>query len=51
MAGKCQLCKNAKADLDHLLIDCPTVWEMWAALLSIPEFQWVCPYLVKEVLS
>ena len=24
---------------------------MWAALLSIPGFQWVCSFLIKEVLS
>ena len=51
MPSKCPLCKKAEEDLDHLLIHCPAVWGMWAALLSIPGFQWVCPYLLKEVLS
>ena len=51
MPSKCPLCKNAEEDLDHLLIHCPAVWGMWAALLSMTGFQWVCPYLVKEVLS
>ena len=49
MASKCPLCRNAKEDLDHPLIHCPTVWGMWVAdLLSILGFQWACPYLVKE---
>ena len=51
MPSKCPLCKKAEEDLDHLLIHCPAVWGMWAVLLSIPGFQWVCPYLLKEVLS
>ena len=51
LSSTCPLCRNAKEDLDHLLIHCPAVWGMWAALISIPGFQWVCPYLVKEVLS
>ena len=51
MPSKCPLCKNAEEDLDHRLIHCPAVWGMWAALLSMIGFQWVCPYLVKEVLS
>ena len=51
MPSKCSLCKKAEEDLDHRLIHCLVVWGMWAALLSIPGFQWVCPYLLKEVLS
>ena len=51
MPSKRPLCKKAEEGLDHLLIHCPVVWGMSAALLSIPGFQWVCPYLLKEVLS
>ena len=51
MPNKCPLCKKAEEDLDHLLIHYPAVLGMWAALFSIPRFQCVCPYLLKEVLS
>ena len=51
MASKCPLCGNAKEDLDHLLLHCPEVWGLWAALLSLPGLQWVCPYLVKDLLQ
>ena len=50
MASKCPLCRNAEEELDHLLIHCPAVWGIWAALMSITGFQWPCPYLVREVL-
>ena len=36
--SRCPLCKKVEEDLDHLLIHCPTVRGMWAALLSIPRF-------------
>ena len=51
MPIKCPLCKKVEEDLDHLFIHCLVVWGMWAALLSIPGFQWVCPYSLKEVMS
>ena len=51
LANMYPLCRNAEEDLGHLLIHCPSVWGLWAALLSIPSLLWVCPYTVKNVLS
>ena len=51
MASRCHLCGKVEEDLDHLLVHRPSVWGLWAALISISCLQWVCPYLVKDLLS
>ena len=51
MASRCHLCGKVEEDLDHLLVHHPSVWGLWAALISISSLQWVCPYLVKDLLS
>ena len=51
MVSKCPMYGNAKEDLDHLLLHCLEVWGLWATLLSLPDLQWVCPYLVKDLLQ
>ena len=51
LASKSPLCGNAEEDLDHLLLHYTEVWGLWAALLSLPGLQWVCPYLVKDLLQ
>ena len=43
MASMCPLCGNAEEDLDHLLLHCPLVWGLWAALTSIPVSSGLAP--------
>ena len=51
MASRYPLCAKAEEGLDHVLVHCPSVWGLWATLISIPSLWWVCPYLVKDLLS
>ena len=51
MASRCPLCGKAEEVLDHLLIHCPSIWALWSGLISIPGLHWVCPGLVKDLLS
>ena len=50
LASRCPPCKKAEEDLEHLLIHCPIVWGMWAALLFFLGAGQVCPFSVKDVI-
>ena len=49
LASRCPLCGGAE-DLNHLLIHCPMIWELWGALLSILGTAWVCPFLARDLI-
>ena len=51
MASRCPLCGKAEENLDHLLVHCTLVWDLWADLISIPGLPWVFPYSFKDLLS
>ena len=36
--------------MEHLFIHCPKIWGLWTTLFSLSEGEWVCPYLVKELI-
>ena len=50
LASKCSFCGNAKESLEHLLVHCPLIWDLWTALLALPRTQWVYPFSVKDIL-
>ena len=50
MASKCPLCGEAKEDLNHLLIHCPSVWGLWEGLISFLGLDWVCPLSLKDLM-
>ena len=37
-----------KMSLEHHLIPYPIVWGIWAAIISLPGMDWVCPLLAKD---
>ena len=45
------MCGKAEDNLNHLLVHCPLVWDLWAGLICIPSQPWVCPYSVEDLLS
>ena len=50
LASRCPFCGQKEEDMEHLLIHCSKVWELWTTLFSLSEGGWVCPYTVKELL-
>ena len=48
LAIKCPLCKEDEENIDHL--HCPSIWSFWVALISLPGIDWVCPFLVKNLM-
>ena len=41
---------GAEEDLNHLLIHCPMIWELWGALLLVSGTAWVCPLLARDLI-
>ena len=50
LASRCPLCQKDEETLEHLLIHCPAVWGLWAALISFPSMDWVCPLSAKDLM-
>ena len=51
LASRCPLCKGDEENIGHLLLHWPSVWGLWAALFSLPGMDWVCPFLVKDLMA
>ena len=49
LARRCLLCGEAKENLNHLLIHCPSVWSPWEGLIYVSGLCWVCPFTVKDL--
>ena len=50
LANKCPLCKREEENLDHLLLRCAMVQDLWA-LFAIVGISWVLPGSVKEMMA
>ena len=37
LASRCPFCGQKEEDMEHLLIHCPKVWELWTTLFSLSE--------------
>ena len=44
------MCKRDAKTVDHLLIHCPEVWELWTLVLTWFSMQWTMPRNVMELL-
>ena len=51
LASKCPLCGKAEEELNHLLFHCPLIRGLWEGLFSIPDIAWVCPFLIKDLIT
>ena len=50
MAGWCYMCKHSGESMDHLLLHCEVVREVWNFLLRSFGLSWVFPATVSEFL-
>ena len=50
LASTCPFCGHTEEVLEHLFIHCHKIWDLWTTLFSLSEGDYVCPYLVKELL-
>ena len=50
LTSRCPLCKEDEANLDHLLLHCPSVSGHWVALFSLTGMDWVCPFRVNDLI-
>ena len=49
LANKCPFYGKEEESLEHILIHCPLIWGLWAALFATFAINWICPYLVKDL--
>ena len=45
----CYMCKRCEESVDHLLLHCPIVWELWSLVFYLFGIQWVMPHTVLEL--
>ena len=45
----CPFCTKNEDNLDHILICCSAIWELWATIPSVTGISRVCPYMVKDL--
>ena len=50
MVGWCCMCKGSGELVDHLLLHCEVVWEVWNFILRSFGVSWVFPTTVSELL-
>ena len=49
LASICPFCRKNEDSLDHILIHCSAIWELWTTILSVTGVSWACPYKVKDL--
>ena len=47
---RCLFCRKEEDDPEHILIQCPPIWDLWANLISVLGVCWTCPYQVKDLI-
>ena len=47
----CFMCKRCGESVDHVLLHCPTTYELWSMVFCLFGIYWVMPYKVSEVLA
>ena len=50
MVNRCNLCKENEKSVDHILIHCGKIRELWTLLLSSFGVVWVFPDSVRNLL-
>ena len=51
LASRCPLCGKDEESLDHLLLHCPKVYNLWAFIFMIFGLNWVLPRFIKDTLA
>ena len=49
LASICPFCRKNDDSLDHILIHCLAICELWTTILSVTRISWACPYMVKDL--
>ena len=47
----CCMCKSNGESVDHLLLHCPTVFELWSMVFTLFGIYWAMPKIVVELLT
>ena len=50
LANRCPLCGKDEERLDHLLLHCPKVYNLWALIVTIFGVNWVLPRSINDTL-
>ena len=50
LASRYPFCRKEE-ELDHILIYCPSIWDLWVNLISMLGVYWSCPYVVKDLID
>ena len=51
LASTCPLCGKEEESLEHLLLHCTKVYNLWAFIFTIFGVSWVLPCSIKEALA
>ncbi|CAL5408682.1 unnamed protein product [Camellia sinensis] len=46
----CIFCHEATESVDHILLHCPFIWQIWSAIASWWGFQWAMPSSIEGLL-
>ena len=50
LANRCPFYRKEEEMLDHILIPCPSIWDLWINLISVLRICWSCPYAEKYLI-
>ena len=50
LASRCPFCREEEEGLDHILIHCPPIWDLWVNLISVLGVSWSDPFAVKDLI-
>ena len=50
LARRCPFCREEEEGLDHILIHCPLIWDLWVNLILVLGVSWSCPFAVKDLI-
>ena len=48
LTSKWPFCRKNEEALEHLLVHCPKIWGLWAALTYVTRADWARPLMVKD---
>ena len=51
MASKCPLCRKAEENMDHLLLHCLSIWDLWEGFIHILGVAWVWFCTLKDLMD
>ena len=51
LVSKCPFCGKSEETLEHIMIQCPLIWDLWAIIFATFRAIRVWPFLVRDFLS